>query len=262
MGTDIHMHVVFYSGGTGSWAAAHRVKRQFGTKDLILLFTDTRTEDEDLYRFVFESAANIGGELITISDGRNIWEVFFNERYLGNSRIDPCSKLLKRVPARKWVEKTFPNPDDVRLYVGIDWTETHRLPNIVKNWEPYSVSAPLCEKPYIDKDLIHFHLDMLGIKIPRLYDFGFVHNNCGGFCIKAGQAQFKLLLQTHPERFKYHEEQEQKIREFLDKDVSILRKMENGVRRQYTLKELREDVEKSCDNTDPLDIGGCGCFVD
>jgi len=34
-----------------------------------------------------------------------------------------------------------------------------------------------------------------GIALPRLYGLGFSHNNCGGFCIKAGQANFKLLLE-------------------------------------------------------------------
>ncbi|MFC0213886.1 hypothetical protein ACFFK0_15755 [Paenibacillus chartarius] len=53
-------HVVMYSGGIGSWAVAKRVVQQFGSDRLALLFADTRMEDEDLYRFLEESAQEIG----------------------------------------------------------------------------------------------------------------------------------------------------------------------------------------------------------
>ena len=41
-------HVVFYSGGIASWAAAKRVAETHGVDGLKLLFADTLTEDEDL----------------------------------------------------------------------------------------------------------------------------------------------------------------------------------------------------------------------
>lgn len=47
-----------------------------GTKALTLLFCDTKTEDADTYRFMREAAANVGGQLVEIADGRTIWEVF------------------------------------------------------------------------------------------------------------------------------------------------------------------------------------------
>ncbi|ADL47651.1 hypothetical protein Micau_4136 [Micromonospora aurantiaca ATCC 27029] len=37
---DEHLHVVQYSGGIGSWAAAQRVAAQHGTKRLVLLLWD------------------------------------------------------------------------------------------------------------------------------------------------------------------------------------------------------------------------------
>lgn len=52
-------HVVMFSGGAGSWAAAKRVAERHGTADLTLLFTDTLMEDEDLYRFLHEAAAAV-----------------------------------------------------------------------------------------------------------------------------------------------------------------------------------------------------------
>lgn len=44
-------HVVMYSGGIGSWAAAKQVVQQAGAENMVLLWADTKIEDEDLYRF-------------------------------------------------------------------------------------------------------------------------------------------------------------------------------------------------------------------
>src|SRR4051812_7862855 len=119
-------HLVMFSGGIGSWAAAKRVAAAHGTADLVLLFTDTLMEDEDLYRFLPEAAANVGGRLVRIADGRTPWGVFFDRRFLGNSRIDPCSEVLKRKLASKWRNEHC-QPESTIVYVGIDWTEQHRI---------------------------------------------------------------------------------------------------------------------------------------
>lgn len=41
-------HLVFYSGGICSWAAADRVIQEFGRKKVLLYFNDTKIEDPDL----------------------------------------------------------------------------------------------------------------------------------------------------------------------------------------------------------------------
>ena len=38
----------------------------------------------------------------------DIWDVFYEQRMLGNSRLDPCSKFLKRMPLRKELDRMFP----------------------------------------------------------------------------------------------------------------------------------------------------------
>jgi hypothetical protein len=101
-----------------------------------------------------------------------------------------------------------------------------------------------------------------GIEPPRMYAAGFPHANCGGGCVRAGQGQFKLLYDTHPERYAYWESQEQELREFLDKDVAILRDRRGGTTRPLTLRTFRERLEAKSDAVELDDIGGCGCFVD
>jgi len=255
-------HVIMYSGGLGSWMAARRVIEKHGKENVILLFTDTLIEDEDLYRFLRETAENLGVKLEWIKDGRTPWEVFKDVRWIGNSRIAQCSHLLKQKVSRQWVELNF-KPDEVTLYVGIDWSEIHRLPSIVKHWQPYTVQAPMTEAPYLDKQDMQRELRKVGIKVPRLYELGFAHNNCGGFCVRAGQGHFINLLKTMPERYKYHEQKEQEMREYLGRDdVSILTRTVNGKEETLTLRQLREEWESGLGKQiDLFDIGGCGCFA-
>ena len=52
-------HLVFFSGGSASWYVANRVKQQYGKESLHLLFTDTLIEDNDLYRFIIETASKL-----------------------------------------------------------------------------------------------------------------------------------------------------------------------------------------------------------
>lgn len=253
-------HVVLFSGGIGSFYAALRTTEAYGKENTTLVFTDTLTEDEDLYRFLTESAEHIGSELVWLKEGRDIWQVFFDKRYLGNSRVDPCSRILKRELAREYVENNW-EPDEVTVVLGIDWTEEHRLKNAKRYWEPYSVVAPMCDKPYIDKDQMIEDLSEFGIKPPRLYEMGFPHNNCGGFCVKAGFKHFKLLLQKMPERYAYHEQKEEELRKYLDKDVSILRDRRKGHPvTPLTLKDFRKRVMEKGE-IDEDDWGGCGCFT-
>jgi len=253
-------HIVQFSGGVGSWAAAKRVAERYGTDDLILLFADTLIEDHDLYRFLGEAAGNLGGECITISEGRTPWQVFKDEKYLGNSRIDPCSKILKRQLLWSWMEARY-KPSECVVYLGIDWTESHRLEGVRKARPGWTIEAPLCDAPFVTKAEIIADLANHFIKPPRLYEMGFPHNNCGGFCVKAGQAQFKLLLEKMPERFAYHEAQEEQLRYSMGKDVSIMKNRRGGVTKPLTMKDLRERIQGK-EPIDDHEWGGCGCAID
>lgn len=255
--------VVMFSGGVSSWAAAKRVA-QATDEPITLLFADTMMEDEDLYRFLGEAEASIErSTLVRIADGRNPWQVFFDERFLGNSQVDPCSKILKRQLLDKWRAENC-DPAETITYVGVDWTEIHRYERLKERSAPWRVEAPLCDKPYLTKDEQLNWLRAEGIEPPRLYERGFHHNNCGGFCIKAGQAQFAALLREFPERYAYHEGKEQALREYLGKDVSILRDRTAAAETTVlTLRNLRERIEgKQAGQIDMFDWGGCGCYVD
>lgn len=253
-------HVVMFSGGIGSWCAAKRVREANPDADVVALFADTKMEDEDLYRFVQQGAKALSLRLVTVSDGRTPWEVFRDERFLGNSRVDPCSRILKREITHGWLFGNY-DPREVLVYVGIDWSESHRYERIRDRWASagWTYLAPMCNPPYLTKHQMLDEAKAMGVDAPRLYSMGFSHNNCGGFCVKAGQAHFENLLRQMPERYRWHEAQEEEIRAELG-DVAIMRDRTGGVSRPLTMREFRERLEGQR-SFDPLDWGGCGCFA-
>lgn len=251
-------HVVMLSGGLASWAVASRVVAEHGKADTVLLFADVLAEDEDLYRFNHDIEHNLGVPITVVCDGRTPQQVGIDRRHLGNTRIANCSHLLKQKPCRDWLEANT-DPTDTTVYVGIGWDEQHRLPAITRAWMPWAVAAPLTEPPYLDRHQLIADVRRRGIEPPRLYEMGFAHNNCGGACVKAGQAQWAHLLRVFPDRYASWEEHEQRMRAELG-DVAILRDRRSGTTRPLPLTVLRQRVEAS--DVDILDWGGCGCFTE
>lgn len=63
-------------------------------------------EDEDTYRFITDAVKNLGAQLVTVKDpkGRDIYTVFRDRKWLGNSRTAHCSELLKQKPCMEWLK--------------------------------------------------------------------------------------------------------------------------------------------------------------
>ncbi|MEK8133169.1 hypothetical protein WMW72_35430 [Paenibacillus filicis] len=199
---------------------------------------------------------------VWLQDGRTPWEVFRDKRWIGNSRVAQCSHVLKQALSRRWVEENF-EPNEVTLYVGIDWTEIHRMESIVDHWQPYTVLAPMTEAPYQDKQDMH-RLDRLdGLRMQRMYEQGFAHANCGGFCVRGGQGHFINLLRNNRPYYLHNEGKELDMQHELDRtDVSILTRETDGVKSNLTLHQLRKEWDSGLgQQIDLMDIGGCGCFA-
>lgn len=257
-------HIVQFSSGAGSFAAALRVAERHGADDLVLLFADVKTEHPDNYRFLHEAAAVIGVQPTIIAEGRTPQQVFEDEHFLGNSRVPICSLRLKIEPSRAWMEAHHA-PADTILYAGIDWSEEHRKTEINRGWAPYGVEYPLCEPPYLEKDEIQALPRRYGIEPPAMYAQGFVHANCGGACVRGGQAHWKTLYEANPDLFADWEAFEQRFRDRFG-DHSILREQRYGVRRPLPLSVLRRRIEAGAAQgelfaIDEFDVGGCGCMT-
>lgn len=220
-------HIIFFSGGKSSFSVADYVKTNHPNDNIVLYFTDTLWEDEDLYRFIYEASDKLELPLLSHSRGITPPQLMVQQKFMANSRVGTCSKELKmKVSANylkkgivpeieKWHNKQFLKAEnfisDATLYFGIGFEEMHREGPIRENWKPFKVEMPLIEN-VIDNDEV---LKKFNIRQPRLYDMQFAHNNCKGRCVKAGQGHFKNLLMKDEKTFLELMEQEIVISEYV-----------------------------------------------
>jgi hypothetical protein len=197
--------IVFFSGGLSSFAVAHHLKKKFPEDNIVLYFTDTKWEDEDLYRFIDEVSDKMQLPLLKHSEGIDPVRLMIKMHALFSNRFGECSKILKmrvakrfikkgRKPAfEEWHNKQYLKSEDFRrepiLYFGIAFGELHRVAPIKKNWSPFEIDCPLAREFYEYDDL----LEEWNIRKPKAYMKGFAHNNCNGRCVKAGAGHYKLL---------------------------------------------------------------------
>jgi len=249
---------ISFSGGMGS-AVSALIAYEKGL-DFNLIFADTLIEDEDLYRFNDDIAKATGKEIIHLKDGRTPWDVFQDKRWIGNSRTAHCSTELKTKPVMKWLDENA-QPEDP-LVLGMDWSEMDRIERAQKNWAPRPVVS-LLNKYNIERPEYDLILNRYGIRKPRLYGMGYEHNNCGGFCCKAGLVQFERLYRTNPERYAWHEQRMNEVMESIGPTAKpFLRQVTGGVMEYMTLTEFRERLESKTMELPMFDAAGCGCFTD
>jgi hypothetical protein len=264
-------HIIFFSGGKSSFAVAAYVKDQYPDDNILLYFNDTLWENEDLYRFIDEVSDKLQLPMLTHSMGITPLQLMHDMKFVFNSRVGECSKILKmrvarnfikrgkRPPIEKWRNKQYLKQDDVRtdatLYFGIGFDEMHREKAIVENWKPFDVQMPLIENNIDTKAL----LKKYAIRQPILYDFGFAHNNCNGRCVKAGQGHYRLLKEKMPDVFEeimeqehhismyvsaYHYITDDKGEDTIPKDVqeSMLSELEDAYRDYFSGKAKRPGI--------------------
>jgi hypothetical protein len=359
--------VIMYGGGLTSYEASRRAIDIYGKGNVEVWFADTKTEDPDLYRFNDDVERLLDIKITYFSQGVDIWGIFKQQRMIGNSRIDPCSKYLKRVPLRDALDRLSPgmkcshcqtinhrkkaeinivnhieqkrkvyhcpvccesdsaygevvaklltsmkayrkyknlfknglksnegmnpfaeliqtiineiktvqdmvalldrtmipqhiNGGDLHVVLGMDDIEDcDRIDRARSYWQPYTVEFPLTKAPIMFKHHIAANLAEAGVPQPRLYDMGFAHNNCGGFCVKAGQSQFRHLLKLRPTTYAYHEGQEKELQLFLGKPVTVLTETVNGQKMNLSMQALRERIE-SGGEIEEDDGEACSCL--
>lgn len=223
-----------------------------------------------------DKAALAFPEMVWLVEGRDPWEIFRDERFLGNSRADPCSKIAKRQMLDRWREANCDRASDVFIF-GIDEHERHRFEAEDKNGKRTGIKPRLgakgwtCVAPLIDYEgphysVLHASVTNFGLKRQRLYSFGYKHGNCGGFCIKAGFAHWQNRRRVQPDRFHYDRMMERKVREFLggNNAVTILADATRSGKRPISLDAFHERLNRSPELLYEYreGEGGCGCMLD
>ncbi len=255
-------HIISYSGGLASFFEAKLAVEKYGKDNIELVFCDTKTEDEDLYRFLNDTENYLGVKITRLIDGRDIWDCAFQDNFLYNSRVANCTVYLKMRLFKKYIKQFKPN--EIMVHIGFDYTEINRYERSKKHYSPIKLESLIMETD-LNKSNMKLRLKEIGIELPLLHRLGFAHNNCGGFCFKAGIGHFKQLYDKLPKRYEYHMNKEQDLIKQIGKDVSILKRIRNGIKVNLTLKDLKKEFEQGGTQLsflEEFDIGGCNCFED
>jgi hypothetical protein len=285
--------IVSISGGLGSLEALKRTVEMYGAEDIVSVFADVKGfglshwwspfpyleqllherfggESRDTYRFLWDISNHFEIPIERIEDkkGRSIWAVFAEVKAFrlfvpkANLFYAPCSKHLKREVIKEWLLDNF-EPYSFEIVLGFGWDEEHRLAKARLFWSAVlgydvPVSAPLMDKPYVDNINILSWLKQIGLKPPSAYHQKFLHNNCGGGCVQAGQAAFVTLYYERPDIYQYWSYQETAIRKIIGSNVSILKDQRGSSTTPLTLIEFEERIKVG--DYRKNDFGACGCF--
>jgi len=265
------------SGGLAS--AANALLAYESGEPFIMWFSDTTIEDDDLYRFLYDIERLGIAPLIRLKDGRDPWDVFVDNDYIGNSRTAPCSRILKTELIQKQLD-AFASPDDP-IVIGFSFDEEERQVRAAARWAPRPVRSLIAEHRLAGGAIEKLVCEKYGIRKPRLYEMGFVHNNCGGMCVRGGQGQFAMLLDKRPALYMKHEQRNEQARKRIEQKAKkriadgtykgksetgtpggFIRVTRDGVTEYLHMREFRERVEGGELIPARYEMGGCGCFTD
>ncbi len=245
------------SGGAASAISAMRCIEWFGVHQVTLVNADTGCESDGNYALVDSLESVSGIEIIRLNQGKDIWDVFDEHGVMRIRGACKASVELKQKPLDNFTQTCF-LPDDVLIAIGLSWTEPERQHRLTNRLEPYQTFYPLNVLPLLTECDIITELDRYGLPESMAYNLGYVHDNCKGGCVLAGQAQWAGLLDDDPEHFRYCEQRE---RVFYNRTgFSVLKDRRGGETKSYTLSQLRIDKEagRKFRNTWR---STCGCMV-
>ncbi len=187
--------IVFYSKGVCSAYIACRLTDECHLPDC--LWSDTKREDEDTYRFGRQVAERWGLNVLEASDGRDLWDVWRMRNFIPARQLSQCSRDMKILPSRKYLD-TITEPG--RVAYGYDANEIDRAERTERNWSHPTLTPwfPLLEWG-VSKEQTFGYFAEHGIAPPRMYRH-FQHANCLP-CKNFRANDWRALQHYYPEKF-------------------------------------------------------------
>jgi len=217
--------VWFSCGGASAIASKLAIKKY---NNLEVVYCDTGGEHESNKRFLKDVEKWIGKDITILKSSKynSHFEVFRKTKYLQGVRGARCTTELK-----KKLRLEFQRPDDIHIF-GYTVEEKKRAEKF-ENYNPeLFVDWILIEKGITKENCLGM-LWQSGIKLPKMYDLGYNHNNCIG-CVKGGMGYWNKIRMDFPEHFAEMSKIERNI------NHSIFRNKETSER--IYLDELPEDA--------------------
>lgn len=245
--TAMRRIVVGFSGGvTSAWCAGWAL-RNFPASEVILLFHDTKAEDADTYRFLYEMAAKLGMPVTERSDGRSLVELIQDKGMIPNNRTPFCSYILKIEPGMRFIrELKEQGIDDITKIFGFSAVEVGRVQTqTALGWSlGFRARFPMIEETVSKQDAANWCQCEMGVKLPRMYEWS-EHANCPG-CFRGGKAYWLAVAANAPDVF--------------EERVALEEDMGHTISFRYSLQEiLAEGLKKKVPRKERIELGNCEC---
>lgn len=199
------MKVVWLSAGVSSFIAGYLVKETVDE----WIYIDIADQHPDSMRFIHDCEKAIGKKVTILKSNEfdSVEEVIRKFKYINGVYGAPCTGMLKKKVRKEWEDMHRGEP---LTYVwGMDANERNRAERLIKSQPEYEHEFPLIEKN-ITKQEAHAIIDRLGIARPKMYDLGFLNNNCVG-CVKGGMWYWNQIRKNFPEVFEARAKLEREI---------------------------------------------------
>lgn len=251
-------HVLGLSGGKDSAALAIFMRLYYPELDIEYFFTDTGKELPEVYSYLGKLEGFLGKRITRLNSERGF--DFWMEQY-GNFLPSPnsrwCTKNLKLLPFKQWVNGMIKNGDTVYSYVAIRADESER--------QGYSSHHPklIIKMPFRDdnynKAAVFDLLESSGVGIPKYYEWR-SRSGCT-FCFFQQKIEWVNLKERHPEAFEEAKEYEKRAiankSPFLWNKRESLEELEKPqrilqIKSDYEARKLRENKNKP---VNPLHAG-------
>lgn len=244
--------VVGFSGGvTSAWCAGWAL-RNFPREEVVLLWHDTKEEDEDTYRFKDAMAAALGMPITEKSDGRSVTEVARDEGVVPNDRMAFCSRILKQEQGLKYIHEIQEQgvTEIIRVF-GFSANEPERIQRqtvygwkMATFWCEVSTRFPIVETGTTKQECWDWCNCTMGVPPPRMYEWS-DHANCPG-CFRGKKTYWLAVAEHRPDIYQKRIELEDELGHTILGDVSLVQLRTEGMKRPAGRKEA-------------IEIGPCEC---
>lgn len=189
-------HIVMFSGGVQSAYVAYLVAQKESKKDIILLFSDTKSEDCDNARFRKEVADYLKLKLIEVADGRTTWDLISRKKFFPSVHCRYCTQTLKIKPRNHFLQGIPPR--NYTVYLGFGREEWRRIQKSVITHEGLGVTVkfPLADIEISKEKIFEKIENDWGIKTPHCYKV-LEHANCIP-CFLGGKKHFFFIWKYYP----------------------------------------------------------------
>lgn len=241
-----HRIVVGYSGGvTSAWCLSWALNH-YQRSEVVALFSDTKKEDEDTYRYLAQMADRLGIAITERSDGRSVEEVEDDENALANNRMAFCSRILKTEPRDRYFDELrAAGVTDITLVLGYSKHEWERVQRGTMRAERggYRVRFPLAETGVSKQACVDWSV-ALGVPVPRMYEWS-DHANCVG-CRRGGKGYWLAVQANRPEVFEAAKAREAEFGHTFLKDMSLATLEVVGLKRPVRRREAIDTRACEC----------------